>query len=594
MHRTPREGHADRSSNVVVTVRRWLRGRSWQLAAVLAAVIVTAVIASSVPGSSSAGGGDRGATEVGGTGSRAASVATKDLRTVVSLTFNAGSVSQYRFARPLLRRYGVNGTFFVQSGRVDHGDACCITWQEARELYRSGDEIGGSAADGLDLTVPYSRNPAVDYARKRQQVCGARARLRALGFDPRSFAYPAGAYRYQFAGTRGSLTELVASCGYVAGRIIGGLSDNGDQQAVALPPPDPLVIRTPDELSTAPIALSDLQHSVLRAARAPRRWVPLVFDEVCHRGDSAYARCMASRRPVDDAVLSEFLRWLDQSGRAGGAPAGTGVRTVRLAMGGSPQPPLPVPATVVSLTLDDGDATQQLAGDLLRAHGMHATFFVNTGWIDRRDPYYLTWPQMLQLQRDGNEIGGHTVDHVPLTDPRVSAVRRHDEVCKDRARLLQMGIDAQSFAYPEGAVDRAVQAIPRSCGYRSARTAGGVSPTGPQYAETIPPANPFATAALDGPPNRDSRGRDVGVTTPLTLTGLQRAVVAAADHGGGWVQIVLHRVCASSDPLFARCMAGASPIDGSTLGAFLDWLGHGAPSGTVVRTVGEVMDRGAR
>jgi len=268
-------------------------------------------------------------------------------------------------------------------------------------------------------------------------------------------------------------------------------------------------------------------------------------------------------------------------------------------MGAPPQPPLPKPQTYVSLTFDDGDITHRLAGDILRAHGMHGTFFVITGFIDERNPYYLSWPQVQQLRRDGNEIGGHTIGHVSLTDRKIPLKARREQVCNDRRRLQQMGMDARSFAYPEGAVDAVAKTLPKACGYQSARTAGGVTPIGPLFAEAVPPMDPFETAALDNPEGTDLPGAANRPAEPLTLDELRAAVVSAATHttdsvDGRWVQIVLHRVCASTDPLFLQCMSSQSPIDDHTLTAFLDWLQHGAPAGTVVRTVGEVMDASRR
>jgi len=94
--------------------------------------------------------------------------------------------------------------------------------------------------------------------------------------------------------------------------------------------------------------------------------------------------------------------------------------------------------------------------------------------------------------------------------------------------------------------------------------------------------------ALDGPEGALNEGSG-DPTGPLTLPDLKSAVVSAADHGGGWVQVIFHRICGSSDPGFADCMSSEAPIEESTFGAFLDWLKDAAPDGTTVRTVQEVM-----
>jgi peptidoglycan/xylan/chitin deacetylase (PgdA/CDA1 family) len=231
----------------------------------------------------------------------------------------------------------------------------------------------------------------------------------------------------------------------------------------------------------------------------------------------------------------------------------------------------------VSLTFDDGTTTQELAGGVLRAHGMHGTFYVNTGKTEAKDPYHLNWPQILQLHAEGNDIGGHTSTHINLTDPAIPEPVKRQEVCQDRERLQQKGLDPQIFAYPDGAVDDTAKAIVESCGYRSARSAGGLSPDGPYFAENIPPQT-LTTSALYNPPG------------PMSLDYLQRAVLAVADHGGGWLPIIFHRICARSDPGFDTCMSGESAMDSSVFSAFLDWLEYAAPEGTTTQTVQEVVN----
>jgi peptidoglycan/xylan/chitin deacetylase (PgdA/CDA1 family) len=193
----------------------------------------------------------------------------------------------------------------------------------------------------------------------------------------------------------------------------------------------------------------------------------------------------------------------------------------------------------------------------------------------------MTWVQLRNLAQDGNEIGGHTRSHVDLTDPGLTPAKRRQEVCDDRRRLVDQGFPAVSFAYPYGAFDPAVEALVASCGYTSARSAGSVTPEGPVHSEKVPPGRPFATFALDTVPG------------PISLERLQRAVTAAADDDGGWVQVVLHRVCSRTDPAYATCMAGEAPVEDTVLAGFLDWLASGAPPGTVVRTVREVLGSGS-
>jgi peptidoglycan/xylan/chitin deacetylase (PgdA/CDA1 family) len=553
----------------------WVR---WTvLAALLLAVVGSGLVAAQRVSTSRAPSG----SEV-----RAAAAAPEVDGPVVSLTFNTGSPDQYRYARPLLRRHGVNATFYVAPGRVDRDEACCMTWKQLRQLYSEGDEIGGTGLDGVNLTTRHSGREAEDLAYKRQQVCDGYRLLAEHGLDPRSFAYPGGAHRYDFPSGHRSLADLVAECGYESGRILGGLSEQGSEASVALPPDDPYVLATPPENGRAALVLADLQRPVLAAAEGGGRWVPLAFDAVCHRGDPGFDACRGSRRPVDDAVLDAFLGWLRDAGRPGGAPAGTRVETVRQVLGAPPQPPLPPARTLVSLTFDDGDRTQVTAAELMRSRGLPGTFFVNSGPVDAGNPYVMAWHQLRVLQAQGNEIGGHTRDHVTLTDPTLTDAQKREEVCGDRERLREAGLEVVSFAYPQGGLDQEAKELVRSCGYTSARSAGGVSPREAPYAETVPPADPYATLAVDGPEAPAGEGR---ASEPLTLAALRGAVVTANERGGGWVQFVLHRVCSRGRADFGTCMRGEGALDDRTFTGFLDWLVDGAPAGTEVVTVRQAV-----
>jgi peptidoglycan/xylan/chitin deacetylase (PgdA/CDA1 family) len=506
-------------------------------------------------------------------------------QTVVSLTFNDAFVSQYNYARPILRSHNMNGTFFVTSGAIDKGYACCVTWAQADDLYRDGNEIGGFGRDRLDLTQVYNSDPVQDYNYKRAQVCDDRQRLVGLGYDPRSFAYPYGAYNYTFPGSTNTVEGIVQACGYSSGRPVGGLSATGPVYAETLPPQDPYALRTWSDPSSSAISLQSLQDAVTAAASHGGGWVPLAFNEVCHQGSANYSACMSSWQPIDDAVFSALLDWLTKAGQAGGAPAGTVVRTVRQAMGAPAQPVLAPRPTVVSLTFDDGRPTQYLARTLLQNNNMKGTFYLNSGLIDLRDGGAMTWAQARTLQSQGHDMGGHTKDHVDLIDPNTTTAFKTQQVCDDRSRIIQQGItNPVSFAYPFGAYNAAAEAIVQGCGYSSGRSAGSVSVTGPVYAETIPPRDRFGTWALNGENN-----------LPIRLQYLKDAVTAAATHGGGWVQLVFHDICFANRSDYAECMGTDDrPMDSAQFNSFLVWLrtagqSGGAPAGTTVKTVRQVM-----
>lgn len=220
--------------------------------------------------------------------------------------------------------------------------------------------------------------------------------------------------------------------------------------------------------------------------------------------------------------------------------------------------------TIVSLTFDDGYANQYtVAAPILASHGMQGTFFVPTAFLGSNG--YMTWPQVSALADAGNEIGGHSLDHRNLTTLRVAQAR--EQICADRNALLQHGVAATDFAYPDGVFNADVESIVQECGYNSARTTSWYGATcGNPCTEAIPPRDPYATTI-------------VAFGGSQTVAAIEKDVRAAESHGG-WAQIVIHRVCDS-------CEADAvSPED---LSALLDWLQPRAAQGTVVETVAQVI-----
>jgi peptidoglycan/xylan/chitin deacetylase (PgdA/CDA1 family) len=175
--------------------------------------------------------------------------------------------------------------------------------------------------------------------------------------------------------------------------------------------------------------------------------------------------------------------------------------------------------TVVTIGFDDGYADQYNARAILSAHGMHATFFVNSGVVG--DSTHMTWTQLTDLYSDGNEIAGHSVTHANLKKLKMAALRQ--EVCGDRVNLFNHGFQPTSFAYPFGNYDSTVIQGLKDCGWNSGRTVS----LGP---DTIPPKDPYATAAMPSIKNS---------TSVATIEGW----ITQTEKTGGWVQLVIHHIC---------------------------------------------------
>lgn len=227
------------------------------------------------------------------------------------------------------------------------------------------------------------------------------------------------------------------------------------------------------------------------------------------------------------------------------------------------------PLTIVSLTFDDGSASQLAAAGLMDDRGMAGTFYVNSGSVGKAG--YATRAQLTQLAEDGHEIGGHTVNHVNLPALPLDEAKR--QICLDRANLTAWGFSVRSFAYPFAEATPAVGDLVRDCGYNSGRNVGSLRSRfgceGCSFAEPVPPIQPYATRSHD-------------VEGAWTLEDFQDAVTNVESSGGGWVQLTFHNFCGTS--------CGELSIGEEVFTQFLDWLGpRAASNNTVVKTVGDVI-----
>ena len=221
----------------------------------------------------------------------------------------------------------------------------------------------------------------------------------------------------------------------------------------------------------------------------------------------------------------------------------------------SPQAQHETPArTVVVLTFDDGLARQARAAELLRKHGLTATFYVSSGLLG--EPGRLTWRQVDELARAGHEIGGHTLSHARLDQLPPKEQRR--EICADRRALTARGHDARTLAYPHGAAGPETARIAAECGYLGARAGTAKKPEN---------ADPFAVPVA------------LTVTADTTRRAMERAVLAG-ERRGGQVTLVFHDVCAD---------CGEYAVDPAALDGFLGWLAARRARGTRVLPMAQAL-----
>jgi peptidoglycan/xylan/chitin deacetylase (PgdA/CDA1 family) len=230
--------------------------------------------------------------------------------------------------------------------------------------------------------------------------------------------------------------------------------------------------------------------------------------------------------------------------------------------------------TVVSVTFDDGWADWYTnARSILAAHATKATFYVNSNRIGTSG--FLTWAQLEALHADGHEIGGHTLDHVDITQVSVEEARR--QVGDDRATLVGRGFAVESFAYPYGEYNARAQSIVQDCGYASGRAAWGLRNLDVPRGDFRPSGGSIQPEVWYGIPTLCC------IRSTTSLATLQNHILGAENSTRGWVPLVLHRV---GDDCGDRPAHSISP---ATLDGLLDWLQGRAANGTVVRTIAEVV-----
>jgi peptidoglycan/xylan/chitin deacetylase (PgdA/CDA1 family) len=119
----------------------------------------------------------------------------------------------------------------------------------------------------------------------------------------------------------------------------------------------------------------------------------------------------------------------------------------------------------VAITFDDGlTSAYEIAYPLLLEAGIRADFFVNTASIGK--PGFLSWAQMLEMQRAGMSFQSHSHEHVYLTWLPASDLEGQ---LRDSKRILEnrLGKPVDFLSVPYGELDGRVIHAARYLGYKA-------------------------------------------------------------------------------------------------------------------------------
>ncbi len=102
---------------------------------------------------------------------------------------------------------------------------------------------------------------------------------------------------------------------------------------------------------------------------------------------------------------------------------------------------------IICFTFDDGHLNAlENAFPLFEHYAFPATSFINSGFVGK--PGRVSWEQIDFLYNSAWEIGGHTIDHVELTD--LSDQEAYYQINQDFINFNEHGIKLTSFALPAG------------------------------------------------------------------------------------------------------------------------------------------------
>ncbi|HEX8815448.1 MAG TPA: polysaccharide deacetylase family protein [Terriglobales bacterium] len=124
-----------------------------------------------------------------------------------------------------------------------------------------------------------------------------------------------------------------------------------------------------------------------------------------------------------------------------------------------------MPKRYITVSVDDGALEDPRAADLLRKHGLKATFYIPAKNPERA----VMAPATIREIAKDFEIGGHTVNHISLHS--LSDRQAQAEISEGKKWLDDLlGQASVSFCYPQGKFNRKTPSLVQAAGFLGART----------------------------------------------------------------------------------------------------------------------------
>ncbi len=133
----------------------------------------------------------------------------------------------------------------------------------------------------------------------------------------------------------------------------------------------------------------------------------------------------------------------------------------------------PIPDKLVVLTFDDSVKSHAtFVAPLLKKYGFGATFYITEGFdFSTNKNSYMTWEEIVQLHKDGFEIGNHTHDHKPVNKQEIGHLKTQLNMIDQRCEKFEIPKPI-TYAYPGNVF--AIEALPvlERAGIKFARRGG--------------------------------------------------------------------------------------------------------------------------
>ena len=128
------------------------------------------------------------------------------------------------------------------------------------------------------------------------------------------------------------------------------------------------------------------------------------------------------------------------------------------------------PEYTITTSWDDGGILDIKIAELLSRYNLPGTFYPVVDWIGKEG--YMSWQQIIELDKQGFKIGSHTCSHPqdlkPLFDEELFF---EIQTSKDLIETA-LGHKISSFCYPRGRYDNRVRDKVVEAGYAEARGTG--------------------------------------------------------------------------------------------------------------------------